>query len=254
MKLCFLIPVYNHKDVLGWILDQLAPYGLPCILIDDGSEPACQAEIERQAAARDWVTMDRLPQNGGKGAAVKRGLEVADAMGCTHAFQIDADGQHNLQDVDKFIGIAAANERCLVLGQAKYDESVPKSRLYGRYITHFWVWLETLSFAIKDTMCGFRVYPVKPALRASSGRHIGLRMSYDIEVVVRMAWLGVPVVSVPTLVRYPMDGISHFDVLRDNVQISWTHTKLVAEMLLRLPVLLLRKLLPISLFTYRERP
>ncbi len=254
MKLCFLIPVYNHKDVLGWILDELEQYGLPCILIDDGSELACQQEMERQAASREWVILERLPSNGGKGAAVKKGLQVADARGFSHAFQLDADGQHNLADISKFIKIATANERLLVLGQSKYDESVPKSRLYGRYITHFWVWLETLSFAIKDTMCGFRIYPVKPALVASSGRHIGLRMSYDIEVVVRMFWLGVPVLSVPTLVRYPLDGISHFDVLRDNVQISWTHTKLVAEMLIRLPVLLLRKLLPSTLFNYRDGP
>lgn len=254
MKLCFLIPVYNHHAMLGWILDQLQGYGVPCILIDDGSDLECQKEIERQAALREWVFMDRLAQNAGKGAAVKRGLEVADAMGLTHAFQIDADGQHDLSDIAKFIAVAAADERCLVLGQARYDESVPRSRLYGRYVTHFWVWIETLSFSIKDTMCGFRIYPVKPSLHASSGRHVGLRMSYDIEVAVRLVWMGVPVVSVPTLVRYPMDGISHFDVLRDNVRISWTHTKLVTEMLLRLPFLLFRKLLPVSLLVTRSRP
>lgn len=244
MNICFLIPVYNHKDVLGLILDRLQPYGLPCILVDDGSEPACRAEIASQAAARDWVTAVRLPVNGGKGAAVYRGLQLAQQLGYSHAFQVDADGQHDLDDVAKFTAISRANPRALILGQALYDDSVPGSRLYGRYITHFWVWVETLSLSIRDSMCGFRIYPVAASLQGCRDGRIGKRMSFDTEIVVRMAWAGVPVVSVPTRVRYPLDGISHFRMLRDNLQISWMHTRLVFGMLLRLPTLLGRKWQP----------
>lgn len=242
MNPCFLIPVYNHKDVLALILDRLAVHGLPCILVDDGSEPACQAEIERQAAQRNWVIAERLSVNGGKGAAVFRGLQIAAQRGFTHAFQIDADGQHDLADVEKFLALARRHESALILGQAQYDDSVPRSRLYGRYITHFWVWVETLSLAIADSMCGFRIYPVESSLRACRNGRIGQRMTFDIEVAVRLLWLGVPVLSVPTRVCYPLDGISHFRVLRDNVQISWMHTRLVMAMLPRLPLLLWRLL------------
>lgn len=241
MKTCFLIPVYNHKDVLGYILDYLAVHKLPCIMIDDGSDADCRDEIQRQAMARDWVIADRLPVNGGKGAAVLRGLELARSMGFTHVFQLDADGQHDLADVKKFLDVAASNRDALVLGQARYDESVPKARLYGRHITHFWVWIETLSFTIRDSMCGFRIYPVDSALKAGRGGRIGKRMTFDIEIVVRMVWLGVPVVSVPTHVTYPKDGISHFDMLRDNLEISGMHTLLVVEMLLRFPAILFRR-------------
>ncbi len=242
MKPCFLIPVYNHKDVLGLILDRLAAHGLPCILVDDGSEAECQAEIEKQAARRDWVTSVRLPVNGGKGAAVLRGLQWAAERGFSHAFQIDADGQHDLNDVQKFLALAQQNAAALILGQAQYDESVPRSRLYGRYITHFWVWVETWSLAIADSMCGFRIYPVQSTLRACRNGRIGQRMTFDIEVAVRLFWLGVPVRSVPTRVCYPLDGISHFRLLRDNVQISGMHTRLVFGMLWRSPLLLWRAL------------
>jgi len=241
MKLCFLIPVYNHKEVLGLILDRLAAFHLPCILVDDGSDRDCEQEILKQAASRDWVKTFRLPENQGKGAAVYRGFVEAAKLGYTHAFQIDADGQHNLDDVERFIHSAEQQPDALIMGQALYDESVPKSRLYGRYITHFWVWIETLSFEIRDSMCGFRIYPLAPSLRACRDGHIGLRMNFDIEIVVRLAWAGVPMHSIPTLVRYPLDGISHFHLFRDNVQISLKHTQLVCEMLIRLPVLLWRR-------------
>ncbi|MFP3747745.1 glycosyltransferase family 2 protein, partial [Achromobacter sp. SIMBA_011] len=78
----------------------------------------------------------------------------------THALQIDADGQHDAADVPRFLAAAAAHPRAVVLGQPVYDESVPKARLYGRYLTHVWVWIETLSFTIRDSMCGFRLYPL----------------------------------------------------------------------------------------------
>lgn len=242
MKACVLIPVYNHHLVLANLVKALESYQLPCILVDDGSEPVCAEEILRIRDQYDWVSSDRLAVNSGKGAAVIRGLELAQLAGYTHAIQIDADGQHDLAAVGDFLAVARAYPNDLILGAAVYDESVPVSRHYGRYITHFWVWVHTLSFAVKDSMCGFRVYPVQPTLAICSHSHIGLRMDFDIEVVVRLVWADIGIQSLPTLVKYPQDGVSHFDVLRDNLRISKMHTRLFFGMLLRLPQLLLRKL------------
>ncbi len=238
MRICFLIPVYNHKEKLASVVEQLEPFGMGCILVDDGSEPECEQEIIRLGQQYDWVTTDRLPQNGGKGAAVYRGLQLAQQQGYSHAFQLDADGQHNLADIPLFLDSAIKTPNAMVLGEAQYDETVPSSRLYARYITHFWVWVETLSLAIRDSMCGFRIYPVDSALKACRNGNIGMRMSFDTEVVVRMHWSGTPAISIPTHVHYPHDGVSHFNLLEDNLEISWAHTKLFFGMLLRLPYLL----------------
>lgn len=242
MSPCFLIPVYNHHKVLGQILSALEPFGLPCILVDDGSDDECRDEIVRLAGQYDWVESFRLQENGGKGKAVVTGFELAEKKGFTHALQLDADGQHNLEDVPLFLSESAAYPDAMILGQARYDNSVPASRLYGRYITHFWVWVETWNLAIRDSMCGFRVYPL--ATSAVVGRHpsLGMRMDFDIEIVVRLSWMGVPVKMIPTLVRYPQDGVSHFDVLHDNVRISRTHASLFFGMLWRIPLLLAGKL------------
>lgn len=241
-KPAFLIPVYNHKDVLEHILSKLERFGLPCLMVNDGSDTDCRDEMERLAQLHDWVTVHHLPENQGKGGAVMAGIKVLHSQGYSHAFQVDADGQHDLTQIELFLGTAKKRHKALVLGYSVYDESVPKSRLYGRYITHFWVWIETLSFKIKDTMCGFRVYPIAATYSVISNAALGKRMEFDVEVVVRLHWAGVNSVNLPVNVSYPMDGISHFDVLNDNIRISKTHTKLFFGMLLRLPALLFRGL------------
>jgi len=126
----------------------------------------------------------------------------------------------------------------LISGQPVYDDSVPKSRLYGRYVTHFWVWVETLSFSIRDSMCGFRVYPLKPCLALMAKHRLGLRMDFDTEIMVRLYWQGTRSRFLPTRVTYPADGVSHFDAVKDNIKISWMHTRLFFGMLPRIPFLL----------------
>ena len=237
-----VIPVYNHEHAIGAVVDKVRAAGLPIILVDDGSKPSCAAVLE-QLGTREHVTLVKRAQNGGKGAAVMTGLEAAKSLGFTHAVQLDADGQHELGDLPKFLDESKQHPDALITGWPQYDDSVPKGRLYGRYLTHVWVWINTLSFAIRDSMCGFRVYPVARTI-ACFVPWIGKRMDFDPEIAVRLVWKGTRVINVPTHVTYPLDGVSHFDVLWDNVRISGMHTRLFFGMLLRFPLLLVRKFLP----------
>src|SRR3546814_7870841 len=93
------------------------------------------------------------------------GFAAAATDGYSHALQFDADGQHNAADVPRLLALAAAHPQALITGVPKYDASVPKSRLYGRYITPVWVWINTLSLRIRDLMLGFRVYPLAITLQ-----------------------------------------------------------------------------------------
>jgi predicted LPLAT superfamily acyltransferase/GT2 family glycosyltransferase len=241
---CIVIPIYNHKDEIVSTVEQLLPHGYSLIVVDDGSDAATQAVLAQlEQRHRPQLRVLRRAENGGKGAAVMTGLRAARASGFTHTLQIDADGQHDAHDVPRFIEAAQRAPGAVVLGRPVYDESVPKSRLYGRYATHVWVWIETLSFEIRDSMCGFRVYPLEAVCTLLDEVRLGMRMDFDIEVLVRLHWRGLRFVSVPTRVVYAQDGLSHFDVLWDNVRISGCHTRLATGMVLRLPVLLGRKLL-----------
>lgn len=236
---CALVPVYNHFLMLGETVADLLDRGLPVILVDDGSD-APGREVIAEVAGWDGVTLVRRPINGGKGAAVKDGLRCAMRLGYTHAVQIDADGQHNRQDVVRFLGAARKAPDTLVCGYPEYDDSIPKNRLYGRYATHIWVWINTLSFDIRDSMCGFRIYPVEASCRLLECSKMGDRMDFDVEFIVRWHWSGLGLAQLPTVVTYPGDGISHFRLWRDNVLISRMHARLFFGMLKRIPRLLNR--------------
>lgn len=242
VKPAIVIPYFDHERAIRQTVAGLRGYGLPCWIVDDGSHAHAAAVLDRVVADEaGWLRLLRLPRNGGKGRAVMAGLQAAGRAGCTHAVQIDADGQHDAGDLGRLLETAAANPAAVVTGVPVYDRSVPRSRLYGRYATHIWVWINTLSGEIRDSMCGFRVYPIEAALRAWGGRRGDSRMEFDSEILVRLSWAGVAVLSVPTRVTYPADGVSHFRLWRDNLRISAMHARLFFGMLARLPRLLARR-------------
>jgi glycosyltransferase involved in cell wall biosynthesis len=244
-KPCVVVPVYDHERAVGATLERLAASGLTVFVVDDGSHEACARLLQTLAArAPQRLRLLRHPENRGKGAAVRTGIEAAAAASFTHAVQVDADGQHDLADLPHLLALAQRHPQALVSGIPLFDESIPKARLYGRYVTHVWVWINTLSLQIRDSMCGFRVYPIGSALAVWREEPVSRRMAFDTDIMVRLHWRGVPVVGLPTRVRYPLDGVSHFDLVRDNLRISGMHARLFLGMLLRLPLLLLRKLRP----------
>ncbi|AZD52370.1 glycosyltransferase family 2 protein [Pseudomonas chlororaphis subsp. aurantiaca] len=237
---CAVIPVYNHEAAVPAVVDALLASGLPCVLVDDASSPACAAVLE-QLAEREQVFLVKLAVNQGKGGAVMAGLREASRLGFSHALQVDADGQHDLRDVDNFIATSRAHPEALVCGYPQYDASVPKGRFYARYLTHVWVWINTLSLQIPDSMCGFRAYPLPPVLALIDSVKIGRRMDFDTDILVRLAWRNQPMRWLPTQVRYPVDGLSHFRLFHDNLLISSMHARLFFGMLLRAPLILWRR-------------
>lgn len=236
-----VIPVYDHPAAIPEVTRQVLAHGLPCILVDDGSGPECAAVLDRLNAEHERVTLVRLARNEGKGAAMVAGFRSAAARGHSHVLQVDADGQHDCADIPRFIEQARRRPDAVVAGCPVYDGSVPRGRLYGRYLTHVWVWINTLSLDIRDSMCGFRLYPLASLMPLLERVRIGRRMDFDSDVIVRLHWRGVPVVNQPTRVTYPRDGISHFRMWRDNVRISAMHARLFLGMLCRAPLLLWRK-------------
>ena len=238
---CAVIPMYEHAGAVEAVVDGLVAAGLPVLIVDDGSGEACAASVAELARRKVGVTLHRRERNGGKGAAVSDGLRAASAAGYTHAVQIDADGQHDLGDLPRFLEQAAASSDAVICGLPVFDASIPRSRYYLRYLTHALVWLNTCSTQIRDSMCGFRVYPLSRTVALLEAEALGLRMDFDIEILVRLQWRDTPMVWIPTRVRYPADGISHFRLFRDNVLIARVHARLFLGMLSRLPRLLVRR-------------
>jgi glycosyltransferase involved in cell wall biosynthesis len=238
-KPCVVIPVFNHPYKIAGLVARLLDYGLPCILVDDGSAASCAQLLEEIAEKNPQVVLLRLPHNQGKGAAVCRGLALAQSEDFTHALQVDADGQHDLNDVPTFLACAQQNPTAVISGWRSYD-AMPPSRRSGRKLTDFWVCVNTLSRSIKDSMCGYRLYPLAPTMRLLACKKIGARMDFDTDILVRLYWQGLAVENIPTQILYQDDIPSHFDIIKDNVRISWMHTRLFFGMLPRIPALLRR--------------
>jgi glycosyltransferase involved in cell wall biosynthesis len=242
MKQGFIIPIYRHITTVGPLTQKLANLGLPIILVDDGNGADANATLAAIAANIPGVVLVTLEKNRGKGGAFAHGLEKAAEMGLSHVLQIDADGQHDADRVPFFLAESAKNPDNIICGYPVYDETAPRSRVNGRKISNFWAAVVTLSGAMKDVLCGFRVYPVRESLRIMRNPFVDKRMGFDAEILVRLYWRKVFPIFYPIQVRYPLDGISNFRVVRDNVRISWTFCRLCAGMILRLPLLIKRKL------------
>ncbi|MET0341509.1 MAG: glycosyltransferase family 2 protein [Polyangiales bacterium] len=232
-RIAALIPTYDNPATIARVVDAVRAYLPDVLIVDDGSGPE-GARACAELSARGIARVVRRPKNGGKGAAVKTGLDELARVGFTHAFQVDADGQHTFADIPRFVASARAHPEALVLGSPQFDASAPRARLLGRQITVGLVHLQTAGRVITDPMCGFRVYPIAAA-RAARAR--GDAMDFDPEVAVGIAWRGTPVLNLPTRVRYVTraeGGVSHFRMVRDNLLIAWMHTRLILALVPRL--------------------
>lgn len=228
---CAIVPTYDNPATVRAVVEGIRRHLPDVIVVDDGSGEPGRSVVE--ALGREGLAkVMRLERNEGKGAAVMAGLRRARELGFTHAVLLDADLQHEAGDIPRFLEAAREDPAALIAGVPVFDETAPALRRNGRRITCFWTNLETGGKVIHDPLCGFRVYPVESALRA----RVGSRMEFDPEIAVRMAWLGTAVVNLPTRVRYlrpDEGGVSHFRMFRDNVRISWMHTRLATLALLR---------------------
>jgi hypothetical protein len=169
------------------------------------------------------------------------GFRRAYAAGYSHALQVDADGQHDLADIPKFIAAAERNPTAIITA-ARVADGISAARHYGRKLTDGLVCLQTLSLQIKDSMCGYRLYPLAATLQLLERQSVGQRMDFDTDILVRLYWRNIAVEQVSTRVIYREGIPSHFNMLKDNLRITRMHTKLVLGMLIRLPILLRRKL------------
>lgn len=225
---CAVIPTYDNPLTVRAVVEGVRRHLADVIVVDDGSAEAARRVVEA-IGSEGLARVERRERNGGKGAAVKAGLRVADRLGFSHAVQVDADGQHDLDDLPRFLAAARARPLALVLGHPLFDETQPPLRAAARRISTFWVRVETGRRVIRDPQCGFRVYPVASALAVGAR---GDHMEFDQELPVRMVWSGTEVVNLPTRVRYlraEQGGVSHFRPLADNLRITGLHTRLVLE-------------------------
>lgn len=231
-RICAVIPTYDNPCTIRAMVERVRVHVPDVLVVDDGSGPETRAALD--ALAREGLArVHRLAQNSGKGAAVKAGFRLAAELGFTHALQIDADGQHEIADLPRFLEAMRARPEAMVLGRPVFEPDAPRVRTRGHAFCRFWTHLATGGPVIGDGLCGYRIYPLAIATRTPCGDG----MEFDVEIAVRMSWAGCPAVNVPTAVRYfsaEEGGVSHFRLFRDNVRIVSVHVWLCVLGLLRM--------------------
>jgi len=239
-----LIPSYNTGPILLETVNAALLLKTPVWLIVDGSVDGSPALIQNLADPRNpQFRVVFLPENSGKGAAVLHGLREAIQAGFTHVLTMDADGQHPANQVPEFFRISATHPEAAVFGRPIFDSAAPALRVNGRKVSNFWANLETLGWGVDDSLFGMRLYPANDLLAVLESTSHARRFDFDPEVAVRLAWRGVPIINLPTPVRYPTKaegGISQFRYVRDNALLSWMHIRLFFGFLARIPLLISR--------------
>ena len=239
-----LIPSYNPGPRLVATLSAALDQWSPVWIVDDGSTDESTAAAQQIAARDSRVRVIVRPRNGGKGAAVATGVDVALSAGFTHVLTLDADGQHPVDHIPRFMAASISRPEALVLGRPIFGPEVPLERLHGRKLSVGLARLEILGPGIDDPLFGFRVYPAAALQRALSATRRARGFDFDPEVAVRMFWAGVPTVNLPAPCRYfrPAEGgVSHFNYLRDNLKLIWLHTRLLTQLLLWRWVFVMRR-------------
>ncbi|MCK6421235.1 MAG: glycosyltransferase family 2 protein [Aquabacterium sp.] len=241
-----LIPSYNTGRLLLETVRAARAQWHPVWVVIDGSTDGSAEPLQAVAAADPGLRVIVLSRNQGKGAAVLHGVREALAAGYTHVLTMDADGQHPAALIPTFMQQSIARPEVMVLGRPVFDASAPLLRVRGRRISNAWTNLETLGAGIGDSLYGFRVYPARELVAVMNRQRWMRRFDFDTELVVRLAWRGVKPININAPVKYlraDEGGISHFRYGRDNVLLTWMHTRLVLEFALRLPALIARRLL-----------
>jgi glycosyltransferase involved in cell wall biosynthesis len=239
-----LIPSYNTGAQVYATVKAAREQWCPVWVVVDGSSDGTAQGLQQMAASDPGLQVQVLAQNQGKGAAVLHGLHAAAAAGFTHALTMDSDGQHPAALIPVFMQTSLARPETMVLGRPVFDASAPLLRVRGRRVSNWWTNLETLGAGVADSLYGFRVYPVADLAAVMQGQPWMRRFDFDTEAVVRLAWRGVKPVNLDAPVKYltaDEGGVSHFRYGRDNVLLSWMHTRLMIEFVLRLPLLMWRK-------------
>ena len=239
-----LIPSYNTGAQVYTTVRAARAVWQPVWVVVDGSTDGTAEGLQTLAAGDPGLRVWVLPQNAGKGAAVLHGLQQAAAAGYTHALTMDSDGQHPADLIPTFMQASVARPEAMILGRPVFDASAPLLRVRGRRVSNWWTNLETLGAGVADSLYGFRVYPVAALVAVMQRQPWMRRFDFDTEAVVRLAWAHVKPINLDAPVKYlraDEGGVSHFRYGRDNLLLSWMHTRLMLEFVLRLPVLVWRR-------------
>lgn len=227
LKVCLLIPTYNHAQFLGDVIQDCKQYPIDIIVVNDGSTDNTISVIEQYSEAYQALPQQfnflNFDKNEGKGAALKAGAKYAKKLGYSAIISIDSDGQHYPSDMIPILEKAIQNPDSMIIGSRGMEhENMPKKNSFANKFSNFWFNFQTQS-NLPDTQSGYRYYPLHCF---ENTIWFTDRYNFELEIMVRNIWKGVSIYPVPIKVYYPPAHIrvSHFRPTVDFLRITLLNT------------------------------
>jgi glycosyltransferase involved in cell wall biosynthesis len=203
-----LIPAFNEAARVAGVVRRVRPHVKEVIVIDDGSTDTTSA-VAREAGA----TVIRHDQNQGKGASIVHGLEYFAKSPVEFAILLDADGQHDPDEIPKFL--EAGRQAGIVCGTRMQDtKEMPAVRKWTNQFTS-WLTGKLARQCIPDSQCGYRLIArgVLPDLKLSTAR-----FETETEMLIQAGRAGHRIASVPIRTIYEPGRVSRIRPWQDTVR------------------------------------
>lgn len=161
-KLMTIVPAYNEAGRIGSTLDDLLRISVvnEICVVDDGSDDGTYEESNKRS-----VTILRHEKNEGKGAAIRTGIDYFLETDNDIVIFIDGDGQHDPQDIPKFLAKFEQSDNDVVIasrfGTDQWSHNMPFLRKVSNLLSRFGIWFLYNGLVIEDPQNGYRAYSRK---------------------------------------------------------------------------------------------
>ncbi len=206
MKIFVVIPAFNESKRIEQVLEDIKDIGFPIIVVDDGSK-----DSTFEQAKKHHVIVLRHRINLGKGAALRTGCETAFSLGAEAIVMMDADGQHKVEDLPKFINALETKKFDIIFGSRNLMFGVPLVRFMGNKVASIVVNL-LFGIYISDLICGYRAFS-RQAFKKLEWRSTGYGLETEMVIKTGLNKLKYCEVPVKTVYYDRFKGVTILDAL-----------------------------------------
>jgi len=206
-----LVPAYQAEATVGAVVRGLRRHVSSVVVVDDGSTDATAQEATLAGAE-----VLRLPANAGKGSALRVGLGAILEGDATHVAFVDADGQHDPEDLPRLLEAARAGEDFVIGSRMDGQDGIPAVRFRTNEIGSR-ILTRMTGHDVEDGQSGYRVVaaPLLRRLRLSSRGYL-----IETEMLLKAARHVRRFANVPVRAIYD-SARSHYRPFLDTWIISW---------------------------------
>lgn len=190
-----VVPAYNEAKLIAGVISRVRRHGYCVVCVDDGS-----ADETANLAGRTGADVLVHPFNLGQGAALQTGIDYALRQGANYICTLDADGQHDADDLPRLIAALDQNGADFAVGSRFLGNAVgiPAGRRALLGAATLFTRLTT-GLPLTDTHNGIRAMTRRAAERIRLRQE---RMAHASEILVQIRDSGLPVIEVPVTVSY----------------------------------------------------